>query len=189
VKEKPWKETRGIEETDRATTVALPNEINTILDLIRIISNIMFGLFLAGACVNFLMIFIVPLAVYSRWGNLPIAILTFLGALITTAGAIIATVMFIIFQMAVTSATELNIGASIGVEMFIFMWIAAGAAIVAWLVHMGMCCCCASRRDVRTGRKRGSKKAYQHTEGVKEEKVKPEKTKRRLPTFGRTPRE
>lgn len=44
----------------------------------------MFGLFLAGACVTFVMIFIVPLAIYSRWASLPITILTFLAALFTT---------------------------------------------------------------------------------------------------------
>lgn len=139
---------------------------------------------------NFVLIFVVPLAVYSRWSNLPIAILVFLGALITTGGAIVATVMFIIFQVAITSATDLNIKANIGIEMFVFMWIAAAAAIIAWLVHMGMCCCCATRRDVRTGRKRGSKKAYRSSttrEEVVEEK--PMKKKRALPTFGRTPRE
>lgn len=44
----------------------------------------MFGLFLAGACLTFLMIFIVPLAVYTRWASLPIVIFTFLSALMTT---------------------------------------------------------------------------------------------------------
>lgn len=168
--------------------VALPAEINTILDLIRVVSHVMFGLFLAGACLNFVLIFIVPLAIYSRWANLPITILVFIGALLTTGAAVIATVMFIIFQHAITSATQLNIHAHIGVEMFIFMWIAAGAAIIAWLVHMGMCCCCASRRDVRTGRKKGSEKAYRNMTIVNEAE-KPGKARRGLPVFGRTPRE
>jgi len=176
-------------------TIALPAQINTILDLIHIISNVMFGLFLAGACLNFLLIFIVPLSIYSRWSNLPIAILVFIGALLTAGASIVATVMFIIFQVAITSATDLNIKANIGIEMFVFMWIAAVAAIVAWLTHMGMCCCCATRRDVRTGRKRGSGKAYREgnlrdTAGVAvEEKPVKEKKRRALPTFGRTPRE
>lgn len=68
--------------------------------------------------------------------------------------------MFIIMQDAVTAATQLNIGASLGVEMFAFMWVAAAASILAFVIQLGMCCCCASRRDVRTGRKRGSKKAW-----------------------------
>ena len=68
---------------------------------------------------------------------------------------------FIIMQNAITSATQLNIGASIGVEMFAFMWVAAATAVLAWLIQFGMCCCCASRRDVKTGRKRGSMKAWE----------------------------
>lgn len=68
--------------------------------------------------------------------------------------------MFIIMANAVTAAEQLNIGASLGVEMFAFMWIAAGTAVLALIVQLGMCCCCASRRDVRTGRKRGSKHAW-----------------------------
>lgn len=120
----------------------------------------MFGLFLSGTCLAFVMMFLVPLSVFSRWATLPIAIFTFLAALFITVAAVIATVLFIIMQNAVTAVTELNIGANIGTQMFAFMWIAAGTAILAWLIQMGLCCCCASRRDVRRGKKRGSKKAW-----------------------------
>jgi hypothetical protein len=150
----------------------------------------MFGLFLTAACLNFVLIFIVPLAVYTRWINFPIAIFVFLGALCMTGAAIIATVMFIIFQMAITQATQLNIRANIGVEMFAFMWVAAAASIVAWLIHMSMCCCCASRRDVRTGRKMGRKGVWRMERVPEEEKPRREKReKRSLPTFWRTPRD
>ncbi|KAK5110107.1 hypothetical protein LTR62_006241 [Meristemomyces frigidus] len=144
-------------------TIALPASITQILSLIRIVSHWMFGLFLAGACLSFVLIPLLPLAVLSRWASLPMVILSFLAALCTTVAAVIATVLFIITQRAVTAQKELNIGAKIGIEMFVFMWIAAGAAILAWLVQFGLCCCCASRRDVRRGKKRGSKKAW--TEG------------------------
>ncbi|SMY29430.1 unnamed protein product [Zymoseptoria tritici ST99CH_1A5] len=173
-------------------TIALPAEINTILGLIRTISHIMFGLFLTAACLNFLLIPLVPLAIYSRWTNLPIAILVFIGALCMTGAAVIATVMFIIFQVAITRATQLNIRANVGVEMFVFMWIAAGSAILAWLIHMGMCCCCASRRDVRTGRKRGSKKVWERERVGIAGAVEKDKTQRRLlgmPIFRRMGRD
>ena len=68
--------------------------------------------------------------------------------------------MFIIMRNAVTAASQLNIGAHLGIEMFAFMWIAAGASLIAFIIQIGQCCCCASRRDVRAGRKRGSKKAW-----------------------------
>lgn len=93
--------------------------------------------------------------------------------------------MFYIMRNVITGATQLNIGASLGLEMFTFMWIAAGAAILAWLVQMGMCCCCASRRDVRRGKKRGSKKAWgTETVGVNESYGGEKEGKRRgLPMF------
>lgn len=133
-----------------------------MLNLIRIVSHFMFGLFLAGLCAEFVLIFLLPLSIYSRWASFGIGLFTFLAALCTTVAAVIATVMFIIMQRAVTAVTQLNIGANLGTEMFVFMWIAAGTAIIAWLINMGMCCCCASRRDVRTGRKRGSSKAWEN---------------------------
>ena len=149
--------------------VTLPAEVTSILGLIKTVSHWMFGLFLSGACLAFVMIFINPLSVFSRWSAFFIAILNFLVALFITVAAVIATVMFIIMRNAFTGVADLNVEAAIGIEMFVFMWIAAGTAIVAFLIQMGECCCCASRRDVRTGRKRGSKKAWNtETVGVSE---------------------
>ncbi|TKA79885.1 hypothetical protein B0A55_03655 [Friedmanniomyces simplex] len=157
--------------------VALPAGVNDILGLIRTVSHWMFGLFLSGACLAFLMIFLVPLSIYSRWATLPIMIFTFLAALFTTVASVIATVLFVIMQNTITSVTQINIGARIGTEMFAFMWIASGAAIVAWIIQLGQCCCCASRRDVKKGKKRGSKKAWVGTEGA-EMSEKPPKERR-----------
>lgn len=142
------------------TLVALPADINSILDLIKTVSNWMFGLFLSGICLDFLVIFLLPLSVFTRWLSLPLALITFLAALLTTVASVIATVMFIIMRNVITGATELNIRANIGTQMFVFMWIASAASIFAWGIQMGMCCCCASRRDVRRGKKMGSKKAW-----------------------------
>jgi glucan phosphoethanolaminetransferase (alkaline phosphatase superfamily) len=124
----------------------------------------MFGLFLTGTCLSFVLIFLMPLSVFTRWLALPVAILAFLNALFVTAASVIATVMFIIFRNTIGSVAELNISAQIGVTMFAFMWVASAFAIFAWLVQMGLCCCCASRRDVKKGKKRGSEKAY-HLDG------------------------
>jgi hypothetical protein len=124
----------------------------------------MFGLFLSGACLAFVMIFLNPLAVFSRWLTLFTGIFTFLAALFTTVAAVIATVMFIIMKNAFTSVEELNIGAELGIKMFVFMWIAAGSSIIAWLIQTSLC-----RRDVKKGKKTGSKKAWQtETPGISE---------------------
>ena len=67
--------------------------------------------------------------------------------------------MFIIFRNLVEgAAADVNIGATVGIKMFAFMWVASACSIIGWIVQMGMCCCCASRRDVRKGWKRGARK-------------------------------
>jgi hypothetical protein len=142
-------------------SINLPSDITDILDLIKIVSQIMFGLFLTSACLSFVLIFIVPLSVYTRWLSLPIAILTFLNALFCTVASVVATVMFVIFRNVIGSVAALNISAEIGKTMFALMWVASAFSIFAWLVQTGLCCCGASRRDVRTGRKRGNEKAYE----------------------------
>lgn len=146
-------------------SINLPNDINDILDLIKLASQIMFGLFLTSACLSFVLIFVAPISIYTRWLALPVAIFSFLNALFVTAASIVATVMFIIFRNTIGGVAELNIGADIGTYMFGFMWTASAFAIFAWLIQTGLCCCCASRRDVKTGRKRGNEKAY-HMDGL-----------------------
>lgn len=147
--------------TDRGMhLVNLPSDINDILGLIRIVSRVMFGFFLTSVCLSFVLIFLLPISVFSRWWTLPIAILTFVNALFCTVASVIATVMFVIFRNVIAGVSELNIRSSLGGYLFGFMWTASAFAILAWLVQTGLCCCCASRRDVKTGRKRGSEKAY-----------------------------
>ncbi|EPE37053.1 hypothetical protein GLAREA_09216 [Glarea lozoyensis ATCC 20868] len=141
-------------------TITLPADINDILDLIKIASHIMFGFFLTGACMNFVNIFLAYITLYSRWWSLFFVIWSFISTLMTVAAAIIATVMFIIFRNVITSQESLNIGAAVGTQMFAFMWTAAAMSLIAWIIHLCLSCCCASRRDVKSGRKRGSGKAY-----------------------------
>src|SRR4051812_2459659 len=105
----------------------------------------MFGLFLTSACLSFVLIFCVPFSLYSRLLALPIAILTFLNALFCTVASVIATVMFILIRNFIAGIDELNVGASLGVYMFTWMWAASAFSIFAWVVQTGLCCCCASR--------------------------------------------
>jgi len=120
----------------------------------------MFGLFLTGACADFIMILLTPISVYSRWATLAVAPLTFFAALCTTIATILATAIFIILKIAAQSVGELNIKAKIGVKMFVFMWIAAVFSILAFIIQLCLLCCCASRRDVRKGKKKGNRHAY-----------------------------
>lgn len=141
-------------------TISLPTRVTDILNLIRLVSHWMFGMFLGGTCLAFVMIFAAPLSIMSRWMALLTSIFTFLAALLITVASVMATVMFVIMRNAFTSVEELNIEAALGLPMFVFMWIASGAAIIAMLIQVGACCCCASKRDIKTGRKRGSRKAW-----------------------------
>lgn len=90
------------------------------------------------------------------------AIFSFIGALLTVTASIIATVMFMIFRNALTSQPGLNINAYIGTQMFSFMWIGAAFAVLGWGANFGMGCCCASERDIKTGRRRGARAAYEN---------------------------
>ncbi|KAL8711320.1 MAG: hypothetical protein Q9220_004217 [cf. Caloplaca sp. 1 TL-2023] len=144
-----------------ATTLTLPSDITDALVLVRKASHWMFALFLTSACLTVPSIFLAPLSIHTRWASLPLTVLTFLTALTSTAASIIASAMFIIFKKAIHSATDtLDIRAKLGAKMFVFMWIATGAALLGWLIQFGQCCCCASQRDVSTGRRKGSSKAY-----------------------------
>lgn len=115
----------------------------------------MFGLFLAGACLSFVLMFLLPLSVKSRWVAFVLAIATFFNALFIAVASVIATVMFIIMRNVFQSNNDVNIGAEIGTTMFALMWVASAFAIFACLVQVGLCCCCRSRRDVRKGKKMG----------------------------------
>ncbi|KAL8687241.1 MAG: hypothetical protein Q9218_006530 [Villophora microphyllina] len=146
-------------------TIALPSNITDALKLVRLASHWMFALFLTGACLTVPSILLTPLSIYTRWASLPLTILTFLTAFTITAATVIASAMFIIFKKALQSATDtVNIEAELGTTMFVFMWIAAAPAILGWLIQFGECCCCASERDVRTGRRKGSRKTRRPVE-------------------------
>lgn len=141
-------------------SIALPTEVTDILDLVQLASNWMFACFLVGTCLSFICIFICPLGFSKqpRWQHkakriflrqLPITIVAFLAALFTTVATVIATVMFIIFRNTFAGAAEFNIQASIGQEMFAFMWIATGFNLIGLIIQLGTCCgvcCCTGRR-------------------------------------------
>jgi hypothetical protein len=165
-------------------TISLPSSVVTTLSLVKLASNVMFGFFILGIILAFVCIFVTPLAIYSHWWSLPLSILTFVTALFVVAASIIATVMFSIFKNVLTSEPGLNIGANLGLQMMVFMWIGAGGSLVGFVIQLGLSCCCASRRDVRTGRRMGSKDANGDASPVPAEEEKKSEGRRRR-WFGR----
>jgi hypothetical protein len=141
-------------------TISLPTEIINILHIVRTASWWMFAAFLLGIIATFLCIFFAPMGFSKkpRWQHkakriflrqLPITILTFLALLGTAVGALIATIMFVIFRNTFSSAAELNIEANLGLPMLAFMWIAVGFNLIGFFVQIGTCCgvcCCTGRR-------------------------------------------
>ncbi|CAI7673607.1 unnamed protein product [Penicillium pancosmium] len=163
-------------------SIALPSDIEDPLKLARIASHWMFGLFIAAAVFNFIMIFISPLAVSSRppqtiklWAaastngtqitpagqpphrrrtfiwlrSLPMLFFAFFTALVTIVASAVATVMFEIFSTVFTNADpSLNIHAHVGTQMLVFMWIASGFSLIAFIVQFGSCCasCCGGHK-------------------------------------------
>ncbi|KEY70299.1 hypothetical protein S7711_06999 [Stachybotrys chartarum IBT 7711] len=121
--------------------IALPNQILTVLTILRIGQRIMFGFFLTGACFNFILLFVTPCVIRTRWWSLALSLFGGISALLLTVAAILGTAMGVAFRIAATSQDQLNIRAEIGVQMFVFMWIAAVLTDLAFLLHAAMGCC------------------------------------------------
>lgn len=162
-------------------SIALPSEVNTILNILRITSQVMFGFFISGLVLDFVLMLLAPIVIYSRWWSFPFSVFAFLAALMVIAAAGVATAISLVFKYALTSQVDLNIEVQIGTKMWAFMWIGAGFTLLAFIVHAGMGCCCTSRRDLRTGRRGGRNLATAPSD--------PEKAKKgySLPKFGKKP--
>lgn len=134
-------------------TIALPTAVIEILNVLRLASQIMFGFFITGLIMNFVLIFIAPVALLSHWWSLPVALAAFVSSVLVFCAAVVGTVISLAFKYAAESQADLNISADVGVPMFAFMWLAFGFAWLAFALHAGMGCCCTSVRDVKTGRR------------------------------------
>jgi len=58
-----------------------------------------------------------------------------------------------VFKYAAESQSELNIHSGVGTRMMVFVWVSSGFALLAFVIHAGLGCCCASKRDITTGRR------------------------------------
>lgn len=109
----------------------------------------MYGCFMAGICVNFVLMIVSPLVIRTRWWSLAFSILGGLAAVVVAIAAVIATVISIAAKVALTAQDQLNIRCNIGIKMFVFMWIAAVLTILAFLLHAALGCCCRPQRGHR----------------------------------------
>lgn len=148
------------------------------LDIAKVASHYMFGLFLTGTVLAFISIFLSPFEVSSRPPQsitsnpetnaltrphrrrtfiflraLPLTFFSFFTALTTIVASAIATVMFMIFKNVFTDnsqAQELNIKAEIGTRMLVYMWAASACVFIGFIIQVASCCCaCCGGRKAR----------------------------------------
>jgi hypothetical protein len=96
----------------------------------------MFSSFLLSIITSFLLIFLSPLVLLSRWYSYHFVTFAFISGLLNFIASTTACVMYVIFQKVITSQKELNIGASLGVRMFVFMWLGTVFSMAGWAVHL-----------------------------------------------------
>lgn len=127
--------------------IALPSQVLTILNLLRIGSKVMYVCFMAGTIINFILLLGTPLVMRTRWFSLFLSLLGAFSGIVLTVAAIIATVISVAAKIALTAQDQLNIKANIGTQMFAFMWIGALSTDLAFLLHAAMGCCCKPFRN------------------------------------------
>jgi FlaA1/EpsC-like NDP-sugar epimerase len=113
----------------------------------------MFGFFLTGCVLTFILVLLSPLVLRSRWYSLPFALISLIDAILIVAASVIGTVISLVFKYAAESQSALNIRAYVGTPMLVFVWIASGFALLAFIIHAGLGCCCTSKRDIAIGRR------------------------------------
>lgn len=130
--------------------IALPAQAVTVLNLLRIGSQVMFAFFLSGICLNVVLMVATFLVIRTRWWSLALSLLGACAGTLVTVAAIIATVISVAAKIALTAQDQLNISADIGIKMFVFMWMAAIFTDIAFLLHAAMGCCCKPQRRRQT---------------------------------------
>ncbi|OAA50711.1 integral membrane protein [Cordyceps fumosorosea ARSEF 2679] len=130
--------------------IALPSQVITILTLLRIGSQVMYGCFMAGTILNAILLVLTPLATRRRLFSLFISIIGLLSVITLAVASVIATVISVAARIALTAQDQLNISADIGIKMFVFMWIGTLVTLLAFLLHSAMGCFCRPQRIKRS---------------------------------------
>ena len=155
-------------------SIALPSQVTTILNLLRLGSRIMYVFFTAATVINFVLMLASPLVLRTRWFSLALSLIGAISSILVTVATIIATAISFAAKIALTAQDELNISADVGIKMLIFMWIATILTDLAFILHAAMGCCCRPQRGNRS-------QEEQPTPAMSEKKT----TKFSLPSFVR----
>lgn len=134
-------------------TIALPSTVNDVLGVVQVTTQIMFGFFVSGTVLTFVLALSSTLALQSRWWSGLLSFLALVDGICVVGASAVATVISVAFRVALTTQQDLNIHAEVGIAMQVLMWLATALVSVAFLVHVSMMCACASRRDITSGRR------------------------------------
>jgi hypothetical protein len=122
--------------------IALPSAVNTVLTLLRLGQQAMYGFFMTAIVLDFLLLLATPLVLRARVWSFPVSLVAFVSSVCVTTATILATALTLGAKYALTAQQELNIRVNIGVPMFVFMWLATGLSDLAFLLHAAMACYC-----------------------------------------------
>ena len=122
--------------------IALPTQVLTILDLLRLGQQVMWAFFIVGIVLCFILMFISPLVLRSRGWCIPIVSFSLIASILVGGATILATVFSVAAKYALTLQSELNIGVDLSAIMLASMWIPALLSTTAFFLHSAVGCCC-----------------------------------------------
>lgn len=135
------------------STVPLPIRVQTVLNIIRYVSQVMFGTYFIGTIVSGLLVLLSPLVLLSRWWSVPIGILAAAAALSLFIGSALSTAVALAYRLAGSAVNQLDISVDLGTSMMALVWTASTLAFISLVLHAILGICGPSVRDLRTGRK------------------------------------
>lgn len=122
--------------------IALPTQVLTILDLLRLGQQVMWAFFIVGIVLCFILMFLTPLTLRSRGWCIPIVSFALIDSILVGGATVLATVFSVAAKYALTLQSELNIGVDLSPVMLASMWIAALLTVTAFFLHSAVGCCC-----------------------------------------------
>jgi hypothetical protein len=126
--------------------IALPTQVLTILTLLKTGQQTIFGFFVTGLVLNFIMAPLSLMALRSWTWSVPLVFFSFLTGLLINAATIVATIFSVAAKYAITLQSELNIRVHVSGVMLAAMWVAALLSSAAFFLHCAVGCCCHRHR-------------------------------------------
>lgn len=123
----------------KGATIAIPADILDALSIARKASHWMFVSSFVGMSFLLVSFLIGWIGHPTRRTALMVTILSAIAALFTTIGAALSTILYSKFQGVFESSPEFNIHANMGKQMYTFVWLAAGFAILAAAINILTC--------------------------------------------------